>query len=114
MRISDWSSDVCSSDLDGKRCRAATRRAGLSRLAALAIENRRGRERCTRSVRAVRALRGDAVHAVDQVWKVLDLAELREDRKSVGEGKVVSVSVDLGGRRIIKKTKMKISRCSRY
>src|SRR3546814_16411147 len=32
-----------------------------------------------------------------------DPTAVREDRKSVGEGKSVSVRVDLGGRRIIKK-----------
>src|SRR3546814_6107520 len=31
MRISDWSSDVCSSDLDGRRHRGSARRAGPDR-----------------------------------------------------------------------------------
>src|SRR3546814_15219556 len=76
MRISDWSSDVCSSDLlraGGRRDRrrdAPGQRRG-------AAPRRRGR----------RLRRG----------------RRRTDRKSVVSGKSVSVRVDLGGRRIIKK-----------
>src|SRR3546814_18527262 len=39
----------------------------------------------------------------DQKGFPLDLIEFHPDRKSVGSGKRVSVRVDLGGRRIIKK-----------
>src|SRR3546814_13406746 len=98
MRISDWSSDVCSSDLrqEGRdaqaRCRllqpcrqlrhaarrplhgGACRRAGPFR--AWSLPSRRGCPRCCRPA----------------------------DRKSVVEGKSVSVRVDLGGGRLIKKT----------
>src|SRR3546814_1335457 len=78
VRISDWSSDVCSSDL------RAT--APLSR--------RRGRPR-----RADRGLAGRS-------WRSSSASggrPGRADRKSVVSGKSVSVRVDLGGRRIIKK-----------
>src|SRR3546814_10208150 len=81
MRISDWSSDVCSSDLWGDRSRRSRdrRRAacptGASRPAPT---SRRSRERA----RKARARQGD--------------------RKSVVSGKSVSVLVDLGGRGIIK------------
>src|SRR3546814_20980282 len=51
------------------------------------------------SLRGSRAQRGDAIG--DVVWAVNELSQ--KDRKSVVKGKSVSVRVDLGGRRIIKK-----------
>src|SRR3546814_13232258 len=84
MRISDWSSDVCSSDLRG--------RGGLRRALFLYAVGPRGRGAGARRGRRRRARRDDG-------------PGLRKDRKSVVEGKSVSVRVDLGGRRIIKKKK---------
>src|SRR3546814_17255093 len=43
----------------------------------------------------------------DQPLVLIEAQRARGDRKSVGWGKSVSVSVDLGGRRIIKKKKKK-------
>src|SRR3546814_16425199 len=80
MRISDWSSDVCSSDLDDLLLARVER----VRLAG-GIEQH-----------------GRILDAVDRQL-VLRLHR-RTDRKSVVSGKSVSVRVDLGGRRIIKKT----------
>src|SRR3546814_18205805 len=84
MRISDWSSDVCSSDLYARGVRAergrATRRAGCFR---------------TRDRRS----------APRPHWGVARARRATRDRKSVVSGKSVSVRVDLGGRRIIKKKK---------
>src|SRR3546814_4140318 len=78
MRISDWSSDVCSSDLSsGGSLPNAASPPSASRL-------------ISRSTRASARLSG------------LDASNAR-DRKSVVEGKSVSVRVDFGGRRIIKK-----------
>src|SRR3546814_20310472 len=68
MRISDWSSDVCSSDLPF-------------------------------FVGPVRRVRGALPHPTCQPA----VGWCAGDRKSVVEGKSVSVRVDLGGRRIIKK-----------
>src|SRR3546814_8622758 len=70
MRISDWSSDVCSSDLIRTAHRAIPPRRAQHLL-------RQGRARHRRRA--------------------------HQDRKSVVKGKSVSVRVDLGGRRIIKK-----------
>src|SRR3546814_7696650 len=85
MRISDWSSDVCSSDLD---C------LGRGRLfLAGTVADVRERE-------GARAVKGHAL-----ARRAGSFARLRPDRKSVVEGKSVSVRVDLGGRRIIKKKK---------
>src|SRR3546814_12509416 len=81
MRISDWSSDVCSSDLvEADR---------------LAIGHR---------------VLDDRPHQLRIFLGLAEAARVRNlrpeavlDRKSVVEGKSVSVRVDLGGRRIIKK-----------
>src|SRR3546814_18793076 len=73
MRISDWSSDVCSSDLRAVR-------------------------------RADGGLRAPA-EGPAAPWRAPLSSPVRRDRKSVGEGKSVSVRVDLGGRRLIKKNR---------
>src|SRR3546814_14229238 len=94
MRISDWSSDVCSSDLLGPLCRTARRRdgrlrkrpVGPARLSAILYVPRRAPGRRHRP-------------------PPLSLEPREGDRKSVVSGKSVSVRVDLGGRRSIKKKK---------
>src|SRR3546814_15940569 len=88
MRISDWSSDVCSSDLAFSDALGAGGFDDILRL---------GRE-TDKEARAACAL-GEACENVG----IGPPAEGGRDRKSVGEGKSVSVRVDLGGRRIIKK-----------
>src|SRR3546814_4602523 len=79
MRISDWSSDVCSSDLG--------QRAG-------------GRRRCVQA-----RVAGQFSHSSE--WSRCGTrcaaTASRSDRKSVVWEKSVSVCVDLGGRRSIKK-----------
>src|SRR3546814_9156676 len=86
MRISDWSSDVCSSDLCSHGAAAAP---------------------CEQGVGIVGAQDLDVGH--EQVGVALDrrglLAERRRigDRTSVVSGKSVSGRVDRGGCRIIKK-----------
>src|SRR3546814_15316542 len=108
MRISDWSSDVCSSDLRFKV-------AGLD---------------CQNEIRALRAAVGPIVGGDDKlsfdtkaglmevavgdpnlvidITQAVDATGMRahllpeRDRKSVVSGKSVSVRVDLGGRRILK------------
>src|SRR3546814_17435327 len=80
MRISDWSSDVCSSDLCADVGDQDARRG--------APRARRDRRPC-----AGQLSRADGPQP----------RRLVQDRKSVVEGKSVSVRVDLGGRRIIKK-----------
>src|SRR3546814_14877642 len=109
MRISDWSSDVCSSDLAGLT-------AGRARLSVMVLE-----------VALIDVLPGHedkfaAAYAQAQAQGILTADEgcrsvrmnrgietptrfVLLDRKSVVEGKSVSVGVDLGGRRIIKKKK---------
>src|SRR3546814_15202413 len=90
MRMSDWSSDVCSSDLWLKRRHLL---AGAVKAAA-ACQHRRCGQADAIAVRKQRGGGGDAVG-------VMRRAE--GDRKSVVLGKRVSVSVGIGGRRNIKK-----------
>src|SRR3546814_11996260 len=80
MRISDWSSDVCSSDL-----RRATGRADM-------IAQQAGQGRMKEAHRQDREQPGEERRHL-----------LRSEERRVGKG--VSVRVDLGGRRIIQKTK---------
>src|SRR3546814_19089304 len=110
MRISDWSSDVCSSDLGRIQKNGAPLlddpvfAARLARVE-IALENLRIMHlRILANVQA-----GGAPGAESSMLKIVG-TELRQglaalDRKSVVEGKRGSVRVDLGGRRILKKKK---------
>src|SRR3546814_17620772 len=82
MRISDWSSDVCSSDLPARPIAEIVYRPAQGVLVTSAT------------------LRGGGRSGANGIggWT---------DRKSVVEGKSVAVRVDLGGRRIVKKKKTK-------
>src|SRR3546814_17903333 len=99
MRISDWSSDVCSSDLPGRtdadphRPRHGKRRRGGDLL--LGLHRRAGRATV-------------ACHPADRHLRGADRTGRgapERDRKSVVTGTSVSVRVALGGRRIIKNIK---------
>src|SRR3546814_12158897 len=105
MRISDWSSDVCSSDLEAVHVTRLALGQGLVgtiaedvdvlNLAELAIFDRRNLYDP-----AVVEEAGLAYYGIGRG------RSLQVDRKSVVWGKSVSVRVDLGGRRIIKKKKI--------
>src|SRR3546814_20272055 len=95
MRISDWSSDVCSSDLDGEELPLPHRIAGGK-----AVQHQRG-------ARLTRAIDQRRPHRADREL-ILRPGEDCPDRKSVVKGKSVSVRVDTGGRRTIQKTTLKI------
>src|SRR3546814_15227246 len=101
MRISDWSSDVCSSDLGGRfgcthRDTTGSRAYGRQVRERFSGHGRRSSQR--RQGPALR-LYGTIGHG-DALQK-RGAASL--DRKSVVSGKRVSVRVDHGGRRILKK-----------
>src|SRR3546814_17702745 len=114
MRISDWSSDVCSSDLAyiahradwladpvhwAERTRSIEER--LSDALHASLTQRFVDKRTTILMRRIGADVSALPVVVDDAGEVL--VEDHPDRKSVVEGKSVSVRVDLGGRRIIKK-----------
>src|SRR3546814_20720194 len=100
MRISDWSSDVCSSDLRSiacSRCRGVPRQPGVQQ----------------REIQGeLRHLQqGTAEHFTDYFLNephgpriAQQRGEVFADRKSVVYGQSVSVRLDIGGSRIIKKT----------
>src|SRR3546814_18106414 len=87
MRISDWSSDVCSSDLAGDSITLTTGSASITMKKDGTI---------TISGKDITIDGSGAINIKDSKNVVI------KDRKSVVSGKSVSVRVDLGGRRIIK------------
>src|SRR3546814_12242387 len=102
MRISDWSSDVCSSDLiEGN----------LAKIPGNAYEITQPTQ--VRFNELIAGVRGDIAVKVfgddfNQMNRTAEqiaaaLRKTQGDRKSVEEGKSVSVRVDRGGRRIVKK-----------
>src|SRR3546814_15736583 len=97
MRISDWSSDVCSSDLQfpelGIRAGADPEFGELARVRDTHLRARGGDIGVSDAPVAV-------VHE-----RLPGQRPPPRDRKSVVEGKSVSVRVDLGGRRHIKKNR---------
>src|SRR3546814_13590620 len=97
MRISDWSSDVCSSDLVQTETRHADRRAG---------RDLGQRQRQSRDAHQYRRDGDTEQQGKNQNRSAHRQIERGEDRKSVVEGKSVAVRVDLGGRRIIKKQQL--------
>src|SRR3546814_16503844 len=116
MRISDWSSDVCSSDLklcglkeqlkiitlDGEleQLLVASVRADLT--GAYPLDPALSQRILTALGEAARPLLADGT-TFAVVTTPLVRRPLFQDRKSVGSGTSVSVRVDLGVRRIIKK-----------
>src|SRR3546814_14960936 len=108
MRISDWSSDVCSSDLVARRklieakgkaigCRIDGGGFTRSKVGDINAERRRAvhAAHLARLGPGGRSVRGSRCDDDDQASG--------QDRKSVVSGERVSVRVDLGGGRIIKK-----------
>src|SRR3546814_12051477 len=104
MRISDWSSDVCSSDLENVSSYLRFDGDELSEwqfLAAIVAESGCGVLLDVNNVYVNSHNQGfDPRTFLDG----LPLGSV-QDRKSVVSGKRVSVRVDVGGRRIIQKTK---------
>src|SRR3546814_13807446 len=100
MRISDWSSDVCSSDLarqagvQGKEL-ARPRRGGAGRA------RRRGGGECALGGGDPLCDREHRRGAGGAGGGGPNLLQASGDRKSVVSGKSVAVSVDLGGCRLV-------------
>src|SRR3546814_17626197 len=104
MRISDWSSDVCSSDLGQKPIITEAKKAIAG------FKLRKGDK-----IGAKVTLRGERMwDFTDKLFYAVLRRTLDLDRKSVVEGKSVSVRVDLGGLCNIKNnTKYQPSVCDR-
>src|SRR3546814_20096845 len=106
MRISDWSSDVCSSDLDRSLADAPEGggpiRAGHARLHAQPRQGARGHEDDGAFARGEedREGTGDLRSAVGEAPGG---ARLRKDRKSVVSGKSVALRLEFGGCRYLQK-----------
>src|SRR3546814_12981073 len=101
MRISDWSSDVCSSDLrivDSPS--AANGHSAVNKPTAFAMHANARRARSRSANARPRAWLAATCSATAPTTVATTNTA---DRKSVGEGTSVSVRVDLGGSRIIKK-----------
>src|SRR3546814_15027969 len=92
MRISDWSSDVCSSDLATRSTIAQPQQKPIT--PTLPLPSRMRSAPPSATVSAVSAPRSDL--------PIISRALSSSDRKSVVQGKSVSVRVELGGRRFIK------------
>src|SRR3546814_15762290 len=109
MRISDWSSDVCSSDLES----ADLRRAGvggsqyLAHLLGRAAEHHSlvGRDQRAPDQDRIGRHRGEDRVVVGVRQRLCAGLGGTQDRKSVVSGKRGTVRVDLGWRRIINKKK---------
>src|SRR3546814_13120662 len=106
MRISDWSSDVCSSDLlssPGQRLSFEPLATGRIVSTFMETEPYSGAHVCMPSIISVSGL----CKSYATGTKALDNVDLeRSEERRVG--KDVSVRVDLGGRRIIKKKKKQV------
>src|SRR3546814_20174284 len=105
MRISDWSSDVCSSDLSDQASEStneANDARGCSEVSRMATPTSGPPLVCAKAPSPLRAgcpaAPGQGAHHV-----MLNAFFANADRQSVGLGKGVSVRVDFGGRSIIKK-----------
>src|SRR3546814_13250969 len=116
MRISDWSSDVCSSDL------SAGKRGSPCWKSSCDSSGSSSRPSAPRSIRALRfrswvppcatSVARQPDRSLRESGGAMRLRRLApqsasQDRKRVVEGTSVSVRVDLGGRRIYKKKKKK-------
>src|SRR3546814_15661158 len=106
MRISDWSSDVCSSDLGLGLQRAGDAPAGRGEQRPDADVGHAGVD-----LAGQRGLLGPGPGAV---LLGQARAQLRGDRKSVGMGKSVSVRVYLGRRRTFRKKQLNYVNTAQY
>src|SRR3546814_14071856 len=111
MRISDCSSDVCSSDLVGASYQTISTPAGAGvpseALSVVLWPELMFTSACTCGVAGASPTVTVTTLASAGRFSQTPVPSTVTDRKSVVEGKSVSVRVDLGGRRIIKKKNKK-------
>src|SRR3546814_12521410 len=111
MRISDWSSDVCSSDLLCDLAQNASALASCTLRVGGRRQLREGARRVAQSyhprwarIPQTCSPSGNVVRKASEIPGPTILTK-PEDRKSVVEGKSVSDRVDIGGRRSLRKKK---------
>src|SRR3546814_20705326 len=106
MRISDWSSDVCSSDLY-ERGTTACVNASVQPVLHRYIERLNGELKSKGFRRDLLVMQGNGGTIAAGIVSEAAVNPVMSgpDRQSVGSGKSVSVRVDLGGRRICNKKK---------
>src|SRR3546814_20602439 len=103
MRIRDWSSDVCSSDLPRRPCIApAPVEAAIAHSGAVHVADQPV-ARAERGAVEHRLRRAPPFAAHQRIAAAPDVGERPGDRKSVVEGKSGSVRVDHSGLRYIQK-----------
>src|SRR3546814_13371347 len=97
MRISDWSSDVCSADLKVVQVG--------DELEVMVLDVDEERRRISLGIKQVTSNPWETFAAIHKKGDKVEgqIKSITEDRKSDVSGKSVSVRVALGGRRIIKK-----------
>src|SRR3546814_16299971 len=111
MRISDWSSDVCSSDLGSNTEPGCTQRSPAKRARK---RSRRWVQRMVKASPRLTCFIGGGIRTYPtRLASLFSPSVVSADRKSVVSGKSVSVRVDLGGSRIIKKKKQRITQNKR-
>src|SRR3546814_14289101 len=105
MRISDWSSDVCSSDLDDALSRSPQPRPQIRGVADL-LDSLIASEGTGAHAHVRSGALSSGLHAMRNLAAAVHfLCLVHGDRESVVEGKSVSVRGDVGGDGIIEKTK---------
>src|SRR3546814_20451623 len=104
MSISDWSSDVCSSDLGNEQIDPDSSRGRPVQISAHRSHETRDVRRATRCPKPLAASRAPEVRLSARRRQRIAVEEaVPADRKSVVSGKSVSVRVELGGLRTINK-----------
>src|SRR3546814_11275255 len=106
MRISDWSSDVCSSDLELDRLGHHADFAAVARAIQATDALEHARQAAEAEAEAARqALAGFPISVYQKSLLEFCAFAVNRDRTSVGLGKSLSVRVEVGVRGFIQKTK---------
>src|SRR3546814_20041089 len=107
VRISDWSSDVCSSDLSSSRLMLSATEARNPSVHGR-LRNPSTWRRQVVNPTSNSPPRSSKTQAIRRTgYSAARASAMALDRKSVVSGKSVSVRVDLGGRRILQQKKTK-------